>query len=150
MSTWGEETGTEYSLLEPGKYTALLTNATIDDTNIDKPVINLEFQEKTTKLWMRLVFTETAMKFLSWQLGVLGVWSELKGSTNSHQAALKAADLLFNMVNKTEVVLEVSHRTYEGKQYHNVIVDSLSSGEPINHAPVLSNSKFNAEEELGF
>jgi hypothetical protein len=143
-----------YELLPDGKYEAIVHNATIDETKTPYVLkVTYEIVEegkyKNRKLFQQFTFQESAKKYLMWQLGVLGAWQFGKAANSEEEAVRLMTQAVFNMVNEVYVMLKVSRREYEGKEYQNAIVDHVidkfdGSDSPVNqpkkelvnHAPV--------------
>lgn len=139
-------------------YPAMLTNATLDETG-DVAVLTCcyaisEGPQEGRALWQRFRFNEKSKKFLRWQLGMLHVWSELKGLDDDQDAARKGSELMFAKVDKLKVALKVTHREYQGKTYEDVIIDDVLNDETDipNEAPVINGPEpsFDTSEEIPF
>lgn len=142
---YGQDIDNEKSLIDKGLYQVLLSDIDLvtEDKlgfNLDHHKVKITFQivgpkHQGKKLWLNLIFKDTTQKFLAWQLGVLGVWKQLKDVTSHEEAAKKAANELWARKGALECTVEVSHREYQGSTYENVIVKSGSAEtSPPNYA----------------
>ena len=134
---YGEEQ--DFELFPEGIYNCLLDDATLDMTS-NPPVLTCKFKAISTNekisgklFWQRFRFADNCMKFNSWQLGVMGVWSQLKGAESDFDAAKLAADAIFTLVkSKQSFLLKMEHNEYNGKTYENVLVQELTDNEYVN------------------
>lgn len=137
-----------YQELPEGEYNLVIDNVTLDDTDPEKSKIQMVYMHPPTKnkYFQNFVFNAqgTTMKFLQWQLGVLGVWKELKGCEDHQTAAVKAADLLFGFVG-SEVLVELTKRDYNGKTYNNITL--LESRKELT-APKVTTTKTTAKKNF--
>lgn len=163
---WGEDDGNqEFSKVDEGKYVVELTNSTLDSTtegsNEDPYKLKLEYTIRSPKferrkLWQNFRFNERSVKFLRWQLSKLGVWESLKGSKDQKEAAFKAAESIFKLVEMKDLFfrVKVEHNEYNGNVYENMIIEDMISG-PL---PQVTESKkegqnapeFDSSEEIPF
>jgi len=151
----------EYELLADGYYNAVLEDTKLDETT-EPAVLTLTFrvtqgEAKGRKLWIRVRFNEASAKFMTWQLGVLGVWSTAKEEKTIQEASRKAAELAYELCEKAHVVLDVSRRTWEGKEYQNAVIKELLAtnsssinADVPNHAPIASPPVMDKSEDLPF
>jgi hypothetical protein len=157
---WGldDNDGKDYDLIEPGVYVCKLTNSTLDTTTSgeeeDPHVLKVEYTVQSgkferRKLWQNFRFNEKSLKWIRWQLGVMGVWEFLKGASDSKDAAMKAAENIFKLVEMDNVFfsIEVSHNEYNGKTYTNAKLEERISG-PIPKSQALP--QFDSSEEIPF
>lgn len=117
-----------------GTHRAILVDAKLDETGdhakisctfeIDEPAADYN----KDSVFINFTFKETTAKFLSWQLGVIGVWQQLSECGSEEDAARKSAELIFGMIDKLTVELKVEHREYNGKTYVNAIIGEVLSG----------------------
>jgi len=126
----------EFELIPEGVYGCNLVDSDADLTK-DKPWVNTEWVVCTgdfegRKLWKRFYFTDNTLKFNQWQLGILGIWSQLKESGGDH---IKAAEIaqgnIYDMVGQGNVYadMKVSHSTYQGKTREDCIIDAMTTKE---------------------
>ena len=112
--------GEEPKLIPEGEYVGHVYDCKQLETKKGAPMILVKFQsEEGYSLPVFLMFTDaTVEKFLHWPLGVLGVWSELKGLTSHEEACEKAADMIFDMVDdeSKKFVITCEHQEYNGKE----------------------------------
>jgi len=133
-----------------GTYTVELYNATVDMTKLPRvllctwKILSKDNNVNGDKLFQRFRFVENCKKFNQWQLGILGVWSQLKGCNSDEAASDKAADLVFALVGKFAEA-KVSHREYKGKTYTDMILEDFI-GDTVLNGP----EEIDSQEELPF
>jgi len=129
MGLWEDEKE-EYNNIEPGLYTAVLDESKLDTskepyvvTTVWRIVGDANFNDR--KLWIRLQFSESAVKFVKWQTGVLGIGSELKECSTWNESAEKCHAMLYPKMDILTVELQVTNREYQGKVYDNAIIENV-------------------------
>ena len=152
MSWWQEDMDAGYALIPEGKYIVTLDNVTCDETKTPNS-ISLHWKiikgdQEGRLLFQNFNISEKSAKWLSWQLGTIGVWQaakEVKEEAGLTRAIFAACE---NLMNKIKVEMEVEHNFYEktGKTYANSkINDVLSLAEKEESAP-----KIDDDEEMPF
>ena len=157
---WGEkdETDDSYSLIDEGNYVAKLTDASLDSTKegseedpwtlkVEYTLTSGKFEKR--KLWQNFRFNEKSVRWLRWQLSVMNVWEDLKGSTDQKDAAMKTTDSIYKLVQAGNVHfnIEVTHNEHGGKTYSNLKLKEMISG------PIKTESQspsFDSSEEMPF
>lgn len=118
MSFYSDKSTEEYSLIPVGQYTAELFNVKPGDRD-GTPTLSFQYKlENNRSVFQNFSFNERGMKWISWQLGVLGLNKKAqdlaKGDDTpsvAQKAYLEASSALINSI----VTLEITHNIYEGK-----------------------------------
>ena len=134
-----ETSATDFTAVDEGKYVVKLTDSTMDSSKSgeedDPYVIKVEYtitsgKFEKRKLWQNFRFNTKSIKWLQWQLGLIGAWSEAKECKDQKEAAFKTAEFIFKLVEDNNAFFraEVSHREYNGKTYSDVKIEQQISG----------------------
>ena len=159
MNWWNDESESKtYELLPDGEYVAIIEDAQLDATK--KPnklaVTYLVKDERYggRKLWQNFTLSEKSAKFLAWQMGVLGVQTDAKTASTEEEYYKLVIDGVFTLAkSNTAVILEVTRREYQGKEYQNTIIKDLHYGDlPIKNEALGLGAppEMDKDEELGF
>ena len=158
---FGEEEKAQSEAIPENEYVVVLNNVTVDlegsaPRNI--PFVNAQFEVakgeyKQTTLWKRFYFSDgTAAKFLPWQMGVMGIKTELdEADCKSHQeTAQKAMELMGGLVGTGfNVNVEINDGGYNDLVIASTETD-LEDDTPTNKAPQSAPPKMDEKEELPF
>jgi len=110
----------DYEVVPEGNYAAKLEDCSLDETKAD-PKISVTYKLNNGRtMWQNFTFKDTTVKWLAWQLGVIGAWQLAKKSCTDDEnyAAVARAclDALGPSIGKY-FEAEVAHREYNGKTY---------------------------------
>jgi len=158
---FGEIEREQTEAIPENDYVVVLNDVTVDlegsaPRNI--PYVNARFEVikgeyKQTTLWKRFYFSDgTAAKFLPWQMGVMGIKTDLDASDcKSHQeTAQKAMELMGALVGTGfNVKVEINKDGYNDLVISSTETD-LEDDAPVNHAPTAKPPVMDAKEELPF
>jgi len=127
MNYGDDQEKTPFKIIDEGRYIATIVDAKLDTTKVGGPVLKTTWvlDETNAKIWKDFYFRDTCKTINQWQLGVLGVWSELKGVADHGDAALMAAKIVFNMVDKVKCHIEVKHEEWQGKVSAKMMIKDL-------------------------
>jgi len=129
MSFFDSESKSEYSLVPEGKYKASLFNVTCDLTSLEARLSVQYKLENNRRLFQNFKITDAGKKWLTWQMGTLGLSSVAKNLVEKPESATPAeiaksyVDASKNYIGKV-VELEVNHSEYNGKTREQVKVDT--------------------------
>jgi hypothetical protein len=142
-------TDEEFKNLEPGFYTAKVTNVTLDTTK-DAPRITVEFliPSEKRKTWLHLRMKENSKKFFNWQVSELGAYDRAKELATKGKVLHECFfDALVEKMGETYEI-EIANNEWQGKTYQNVKVSGMSSGaKPKTN---FNEPKFDKDEKLPF
>ena len=120
--------GEEPKLIPEGEYVCHVYDCKQLTTKKGDPMILVKFQsEEGYAMPVFLTFTDaTVEKFLHWPLGVLGVWSSLKGVESHEEGCEKAADMIFDLVDDEtkKFVISCEHSEYNDKESEKFTIKS--------------------------
>ncbi len=151
---------TDYAPIEAGIYAAKLDNATLDETKAD-PKISVTYKLSNGRTtWQNFTFKSTTVKWLAWQLGVIGAWQIAKEKCTDQESfsavARACLDALGTKIG-TYYEAEVTHREYNGKTYTDLKLEraitnaeAASFAKAAKEAKVPAPPKMNEEEQLPF
>lgn len=146
----------KFELIAPGEYQVILVNMN-GDVSSDKPYADFKFQvlgtdEDKKTIFKRYYLTpKTLEKFIPWQMGVLGLWHDIKLADTFSQAVEIMIDKSYDLIGKNTYLAEISVETYEGKngtQKRNNIVLTDNLGEL--KTMMKPDQVFDSSEELPF
>ena len=112
---------TEYKAIPSGDYRVFLSDLNGDITN-EKPFATLQFTVSESgdyegrKVFKRFYLTpKTLEKFLPWQLGILGMWNDVKTAESFSKGIEKMIDASYELLGRDEFIADISIEVYEGK-----------------------------------
>jgi hypothetical protein len=115
-----------------GLYACKVEDCSLDETKPD-PVITVRYRLHTGQAaWQRFVVKDSTRKWLSWQLGVLGVWKTAKENCQDpHNFSLVARSILeaLGKIIGQYFEGEISHREYNEKTYTDLKIERALTNE---------------------
>ena len=156
-----EDEKSSYELLPDGEYVATLDDSQFDTTVTPKK-LKVQYLVHDTKyggrkLWQNFTFNEKSAKFLIWQMGVIGAHQVAKEAGSEDEYYTSLAKEVYRLVKENaKVLLEVTRREYNGKEYQNTIIKEVYIGdlpvknEALNIEGAGSPPKTDLSEELPF
>lgn len=116
MALWQDEP----TIAPAGTYAVKLENVTLDETKAD-PKLSVRYKLSNGQtMWQNFTFKSTTKKWISWQVGVIGVWSKATEGLQDPEAYQAIARATLDAIG-TKIgayyKAEVTHREYNGKTY---------------------------------
>jgi hypothetical protein len=121
---WFQNDEDKMDLMPEGTHRMKFDDVKLDET---KDPITLTIRWKSESghaVWQNFRMGEKYGKYLSWQLGVLGVWDVRKTATDEADLARKLLMELAKLEG-SHATLQISHREYQGRTFVDGIVKSV-------------------------
>lgn len=120
------DTEQEFEIIPEGFYAAKLEDVTLDETKAE-PKLKLKYKLSNGRYsWQTFTFKDSTKKWISWQIGVIGAWSNAKvmctDPTNMSLVARACLDAVGKFIGHYYEA-EISHREYNGKTYTDLKLD---------------------------
>lgn len=146
----------EFKNVDTGNYIVSIDDVSADLTALN-PFLNIRYRIKGSPFANQCVFkryyftVNTFKKFMPWQLGIMGIWSEIKDCETFEDGLQLAVELLQDKNTLYNADVELESFEFKGKTglRNNIILDSEFAGF-LPQENQSNESKFDPNEEVPF